>query len=79
MKKIILAASALALMSGAALASNNGTVAAFNSEARVITLDNGKSYTVPRDVALPAISTGEKVSIQLNDEGDRVTTVFKSL
>ena len=79
MKKLILAASALALMSGAALASNDGVVAKYNSEARVITVDNGKSYTVPRDVALPSISTGEKVTILLNGEGDRVTTVLKSL
>ena len=79
MKKIILAVSALALMSGAALASNDGIVAKYNSETRVITLDNGKSFTIPRDVALPSISTGEKVSIQLNGEGDRVTTVLKSL
>ena len=79
MKKIILAVSALALMSGAALASNDGIVAKYNSETRVITLDNGKSFTIPRDVALPSISTGEKVSIQVNGEGDRVTTVLKSL
>ncbi|MCX8567921.1 MULTISPECIES: DUF1344 domain-containing protein [Hyphomicrobiales] len=80
MKKLILAASALALMSGAALASStDGTVAKYNSDVRVITLDNGQSYTIPRDVAVPSIQNGEKVSIQLNSDGDRVTGVLKSL
>ncbi len=80
MKKIILAASALALMSGAALASSaDGIVAKYNSDVRVITLENGQSYTIPRDVAVPSISAGEKVTILLNGEGDRVTTVLKSM
>lgn len=78
MNKIILAASAFALMTGAALASSaDGVVAKINSDVRVITLENGRSYTVPRDVALPAIQAGEKVSIQLNDEGDRVQSVLR--
>jgi hypothetical protein len=78
MKKIILTASAIVLMSGAAFASSaNGVVAKFNEEARVITLESGQSYTVPRDVAIPAIQAGEKVSIQLNGEGDKVNAVLR--
>ncbi|AMS44674.1 DUF1344 domain-containing protein (plasmid) [Aminobacter sp. NyZ550] len=78
MKKIILAAASLALMSGAALASsNNGVVMKFSPASRVITLDNGHSFTVPRDVGLPNIQIGEKVSIGLNDEGDKVTSVLR--
>jgi hypothetical protein len=78
MKKIILAASAVAMMSGAAFASSaNGVVSQFNEQARVITLESGQSYTVPRDVAIPAIQAGEKVSIQLNDEGDKVNAVLR--
>lgn len=53
-------------------------VAKYNHDVRVITLENGRSYTVPRDVALPPLEAGEKVSIILNDEGDRVTAVLKS-
>ncbi|ODT06969.1 MAG: hypothetical protein ABS58_09265 [Mesorhizobium sp. SCN 65-20] len=79
MKKIIIAASALAMMSGAALASTDGVIAKYNADVRVITLENGKSFTVPRDVALPQLQVGEKVSIQLNDERDKVTGVLKSL
>lgn len=78
MKKIILAASALILMSGAALASSaEGVVAKFDPAVRVITLESGQSYSVPRDVAIPSIQTGEKVSIQLNDEGDKVQGVLR--
>ncbi|AWC24460.1 DUF1344 domain-containing protein [Aminobacter sp. P9b] len=78
MNKLILAASAFALMTGAALASSSdGVVAKINADARVITLESGQSYTVPRDVALPAIQAGEKISIQLNDEGDRVQSVLR--
>ncbi|KQU75399.1 hypothetical protein ASC75_18845 [Aminobacter sp. DSM 101952] len=78
MNKFILAASAFVLMTGAALASSaDGVVAKINSDVRVITLENGQSYTIPRDVALPAIQVGEKISIQLNDEGDRVQSVLR--
>ncbi len=77
MKKIIIAASALAFMSGAAFASsNNGIIKHYDATARVITLESGKSYTIPRDVALPPLQVGEKVSIQLNGERDKVTSVL---
>lgn len=79
MNKLILAAAAIALFSGSALASDaSGIVAQFNAGARVITLDHGGSYTIPRDVALPSIKVGEKVTILLNDEGDVVRNVFVS-
>ncbi len=77
MKKIIIAASALVFMSGAALASsNNGVIKNYNADTRVITLESGKSYTIPRDVALPSLQVGEQVSIQLNGERDKVTSVL---
>lgn len=77
MKTILLIASPFIFLAGAALASD-GVVAKYNHDVRVITLENGSSYTVPRDVALPPLQAGEKVSIQLNGEGDRVTAVLKS-
>ncbi len=80
MKKLIIAASALTIMSGAAFASSaDGVISKYNADVRVITLENGKSYTVPRDVALPPLQVGEKVSIQLNGERDKVTGVLKPL
>ncbi|AWC24462.1 DUF1344 domain-containing protein [Aminobacter sp. P9b] len=78
MKTIILAASALSIMTGAAFASTaSGVVGNINAETRVITLESGKSYTVPRDVALPVIQAGETVSIHFNDEGDKVRAVLR--
>ncbi|PWK65259.1 DUF1344 domain-containing protein [Aminobacter sp. AP02] len=78
MKKILLVASPLIFLAGAALASSSdGVVAKYNHNVRVITLENGKSFTVPRDVALPPLQAGDRVSIQLNGERDRVTTVLK--
>ncbi len=78
MKTILLIASPLFFLAGAALASSSGgVVAKYNHDVRVITLENGRSYTVPRDVALPPLQAGDNVSIQLNDEGDRVTAVLK--
>lgn len=79
MKTILLIAASIAFTAGAAFASSSdGVIASYNHDVRVITLENGRSFTVPRDVAVPALQAGEKVSIQLNDEGDRVTAVLKS-
>ena len=79
MKTILLIASPLIFIAGSALASSlDGIVARYNHDVRVITLENGKSVTVPRDVAMPSLQAGEKVSIQLNGEGDRVTAVLKN-
>lgn len=78
MKKLILAASALSIISGAAFASPaSGIVGNINTVTRVITLESGKSFTVPHDVALPAIQAGDTVSLQLNDEGDKVQAVLR--
>lgn len=79
MKKLLLIVAPLVFLAGAALASSrDGVVAKYNHDVRVITLENGRSYTVPRDVAMPPLQAGEKVTIMLNDEGDRVTAVLKS-
>ena len=79
MKKILLIVAPLILVAGAALASSrDGVIAKYNHDVRVITLENGRSYTVPRNVALPPLEAGEKVTIMLNGEGDRVTDVLKS-
>lgn len=76
MKKLILAAATLALMSGAAMANEvNGVVAKFNPQVRVVTLTNGDSYTIPRDVAVPQLKPGEKVSIMAQDDGYDVSAV----
>ncbi|KQU75401.1 hypothetical protein ASC75_18855 [Aminobacter sp. DSM 101952] len=78
MKKIIIAASALSIIAGSAIASPaSGIVGNINTDTRVITLESGKSFTIPRDVALPALQAGDTVSLQLNDEGDKVQAVLR--
>jgi hypothetical protein len=53
-RKLIIALGAAALMSGAAWAATvDGVVKEFIKETKVITLDDGKSFTVPPDVAIP--------------------------
>lgn len=77
MRRLVLAVSALALMSSAALARDvQGVVKHFNSATRTITLQDGRTYTVPRHVAVPRMRAGEKVSIMFNGEGDQIRNVF---
>lgn len=77
MRKYVLVAASLAFMSSAALASQaNGVVSRVNTQTRVITLENGKSYTIPRDIALPAVQAGQTVSILFNGQNDRVSAVL---
>lgn len=70
MRKLIIALGTLALMSGAALAATvDGVVREYIKETKVITLEDGNSYTVPPDVAVPAeIAAGMKISITLDDD-----------
>ncbi|MCX8567920.1 MULTISPECIES: DUF1344 domain-containing protein [Hyphomicrobiales] len=78
MRKFVLAAAALALMSGAAMASEvDGVVAKFNPHTRVITLKDGESYTIPMDVAIPTnIAAGKKVAISEHDNGAKIDYVL---
>ena len=78
MRKLIIALGAAALMSGAAwAASADGVVKELNKEAKVITLEDGKSYTVPADVALPAdLAAGMKVTVTVAaDDATQVSAV----
>lgn len=76
-KKIALSLASLTLLGGSAFAAvpMNGTVRSYNAEARVITFENGKSATIPLDVAVPAnLKAGEHASLDF-DHG-RVDSVF---
>ncbi len=70
MKKFVLALAAATMMTGSALAAQvDGVVKEFNMEGRAITLEDGKSFIVPADVALPPeLAVGQKVSIQTDDD-----------
>ncbi|KQU72416.1 hypothetical protein ASC75_23820 [Aminobacter sp. DSM 101952] len=75
MRKLVIALGTLAFMSSAAVAiTKDGIVREFVPETKVITLEDGTSYTVPPDVAIPAgIAPGAKVSVTTDD--DDVTKV----
>lgn len=77
MRKFVLAAAAIVMTSASAFASDAvGVVSRYNPEARVITLQSGQSYTIPRDIALPAIRVGEKVTFTFRHDGGEVTGVL---
>lgn len=77
MRKLALAVAAIVLTSGSAFADvTNGVVSNYNPQVRVITLQNGQSYTVPRWVPLPAIQVGQNVTITSRDDGGDVTSVL---
>lgn len=77
MRQYILVAASLVFMSSAAFATQaTGVVSGINPKTRVITLGKGESYTIPRDVALPNVQVGDRVSILFNGQGDRVSAVL---
>ncbi len=81
MKKLVIALGTAALMAGAAwAASAEGVVKEFNKDTRVVTLEDGKSYTVPGDVALPAdLDVGKKItSTVADDDATKVTAITVS-
>ncbi|KQU73159.1 hypothetical protein ASC75_05780 [Aminobacter sp. DSM 101952] len=68
-------------MTGAAwAASADGVVKEFNKDTRVVTMEDGKSYTVPADVALPAdLAAGMKVTVTTaDDDATKVTALTMS-
>lgn len=80
-RKLIIALGAAALMSGVAWAASvDGVVKEYIKETKVITLEDGKSFTVPPDVAIPPeVAVGAKVSISTaDDDATKVTGVTLS-
>lgn len=78
MRKLIIALGTVALMSGAAWAASvDGVVKEFNKDTRVITMEDGKSYTVPADIALPAdLAAGKKITVTVaDDDATKVTAI----
>lgn len=81
MRKLILALGTLALFAGGAFAATaEGVIKEFNKDTRVIMLEDGKSYTVPADVALPAdLAVGQKITITVgDDDATKVEAVMTS-
>ncbi len=75
MKKIVLALAFAGMMSFPAFADANGVVKEYNKETRVITLEDGTSWTVDPSVAIPPeVAPGAKVDIQ-TDKNDNTKVV----
>lgn len=67
MRTIIAAAGALMLMTAGALAAEadtDGEIKQFDADAMTITLDDGKTYKLPAEVDLSAITEGVMVVIR---------------
>lgn len=77
MNKIVLAFIAASLFSVPAFAAD-GIVKEFNKETRVIMLEDGTSYTIPADVAIPPeVKAGAKVSVQTDkNDNTKITDVL---
>lgn len=78
MKKLALAlATATLLATGAFAAQTNGIVKEYNADTRVITLQDGTSFTIPKDVPIPPeVAVGKSVSI---DTDNNDTTMVKTV
>jgi Protein of unknown function (DUF1344) len=81
MKKVILALAVATLFSGAALAKDmTGVVKEYNKDTGVLTLEDGTSYTIPKEVAVaPEVAAGAKVTVTVDDaDATKVTGVMVS-
>lgn len=77
MKRIVLALAAAGFVLVPAFAAD-GVVKEYNKETRVIMFDDGTSYTIPADVAVPPeVKAGAKVSLETDkNDNTKVTTVL---
>lgn len=81
MKRILLALATATLLSTPALAEvdTTGVVKSYDADKRVITLEDGKTFTVEGDVAVPELMAGQKVTVTVDDNKDnRVVRVQMS-
>lgn len=73
MRKFILAAAALGLLSGTAFAAAQhhatGTIKQVDSKAMTLTLNDGSVYSLPNKFKTSGLKTGEKVAISWNQTG----------
>ncbi|PWK71741.1 DUF1344 domain-containing protein [Aminobacter sp. AP02] len=75
MKKFVLALAVAGTLSFPAFADANGVVKEYNKETRVITLEDGTSWTIDPSIAIPPeVAAGAKVDIQ-TDKNDNTKVV----
>ncbi|GAB5508101.1 MAG: DUF1344 domain-containing protein [Rhizobiaceae bacterium] len=79
MRRMIAAAGALMLMiSGALAAQVEGEIKQLNTDEMTITLDDGKTYKLPAEMDVSALSEGVVVAIayDTNDGVNQITDMF---
>lgn len=77
MKRIVLAFAAASFALFPAFAAD-GVVKEYNKETRVLMLEDGTSYTIPDDVAIPPeVKAGAKVAVETDkNDNTKVTGVL---
>ena len=80
MKKLMMAATAAALLAGSSLAALaaevNGSITSIDATAKTVTMDDGKIYTLPADFDAATLTQGEKVKLTVDDaDGKTITKV----
>lgn len=81
MKKFVLALAVASLFVGSALAKDvPGTVKSYDKATGVLTMEDGTTYTIPKDVTVdPAAETaGAKVTISVDDKDATKVTGVKA-
>jgi hypothetical protein len=76
MKKLMLAAAILAASTFAAFAADvSGAVKSIDAAKMTVTLDDGKTYTLPAGFDATTLKVGEKLTISVGDDGTTITKV----
>ena len=73
MKRAIIAAAIVALMTGAAFAaSDTGTIKYIDPSSDAITLDDGKTFTLAEGTEAESLKIGQKVSVTYDIKGGKM-------
>jgi hypothetical protein len=74
MKKVVIAASALAMLAASSLTvladEINGAITSIDTAAMTVTLDDGKTYKLPADLDLATLKVGDKVKIEFSADAN---------
>jgi hypothetical protein len=75
MKKLMIAASAAALLASVSIgyaAEAQGTISSIDTAAGTVTLDSGQTFTLPASVAAADLKVGSKVTITYDESGGKM-------
>ncbi len=82
MKKLMTAAAAAALLAASSFAAFaadvQGSITSIDAQAGTVTLDDGKTYTLPANFDVASLKPGEKVMLTVGDDGKTITKVEMS-